>query len=462
MMAGKRWTDEEIKLLKQMNENNITLKDMAERLGRSEYAVQNKLNFGLKVFLNNSTKNYDYLYKIGDEVNGMKIIKQIKDERGKGYIVQSVAYPDAPTYKIAETNLKNSKSCSYSSGLRIYEGNSLWSIESIRNNIIDMEQAKTTAPKSGKSLMFKCSTDGCQHTKKMYVSTLVNSGYYCPNCSRSTSYPELFMIAYFESKNIEYQAQVPFDDSRRRIDFYIPSLDVYVETHGLQHYEKIKSENNTWKDAHKKTVASDIAKRKWCKENGYTLIELDCSVSSFKFVRNSIKQCEYLESIKDDEVEKMLNIIEKNKRHPVNKIKEMYTVRKMSTVEIGEKLGLSSSTISRILNNQNEKLLGKRKVVKCLESGRIYTSITEASKSVKVHASAITMVCKGRRTYAGRNKSTDDLYTWEYLDTQEQYAIDQAKQCAEQPRMSIALDTDGSIFGNMFDTKQDQQLELNV
>src|SRR5699024_2272342 len=149
-MGGKRWSEEELNDLKQMNENNIPLKTMAKELGRTEYVVQNKLNFSLGILLKNSKKNFNHIYEVGEEVNGMKIIKQIRssDRRSsiKSYIVESLAFPEAPHYEISESNIRQSKRCAYSRGIRIFEGNSLYSIERIRNNIIDIEYAKKIAP----------------------------------------------------------------------------------------------------------------------------------------------------------------------------------------------------------------------------------------------------------------------------------------------------------------------------
>ena len=49
----------------------------------------------------------EYLYNIGDELNGLKIIDKTRLNNQKAYEVQSLTYPDAPTYKTTELQERN-------------------------------------------------------------------------------------------------------------------------------------------------------------------------------------------------------------------------------------------------------------------------------------------------------------------------------------------------------------------
>ena len=88
----------------------------------------------------------EHYYKKGDTINGLLIIKQIriKTKKGKekGYIVQSIAYPDAPPYEVREGNLMHGKGDAYLSGRRVYEGNSLYSYDEFKQFIVHPDKAK--------------------------------------------------------------------------------------------------------------------------------------------------------------------------------------------------------------------------------------------------------------------------------------------------------------------------------
>lgn len=420
-MGGKRWSEEELNDLKQMNENNIPLKTMAKELGRTEYAVQNKLNFGLGILLKNSKKNFNHIYEVGEEVNGMKIIKQIRssDRRSsiKSYIVESLAFPEAPHYEISESNIRQSKRCAYSRGIRIFEGNSLYSITRIRNNIIDIEYAKKIAPNHSNLVLFKCENKKCGHTRKMKPSVLVKNGFACPICSKGVSYPENMFISYVKAKNIPYEYQVKFEDSLRRIDFkiFIDGTPYFVECNGLQHYENIG-----WKDAYVKTKESDKIKLQYANSVNTRLIELDCRESTFEFIKKQINNNEYLPNIKKEDELLMLKIMSNNERFPIVEIVEKYTVKKIPIAKISEELRVSTCTIARILSNQKIELRGNTKKVKCIETGHVFMSVKDANLwcGLTKYSGLIGRVCKGERQYGGKHPITGEKLRWEYVDNE--------------------------------------------
>lgn len=251
----------------------------------------------------------EHVYQIGDIVNdSLVIINQTRTKRNnqniKTYEVQSLMYPDAPTYTVRERDLNDGMKDGYAANRRIYEGNSLYSVEKVRPYLVDVEQAKTIAPKSRKKIDFKCPE--CNQQKNMRVSSVSDYGFACQICKVGISYPELFMMAYFKVKKIKYHHQKIFNDFKEGIfDFYIEGIGV-IEAHGAQHYDK----NSSW---YKNTKASDEKKRTYCKKNNLNLIELDCRISDFSFIKNKVKENTLLENILDFEEEQMLSIIEKIK-----------------------------------------------------------------------------------------------------------------------------------------------------
>ena len=359
----------------------------------------------------------EYSYNIGEEVNGLKIVKQLVNKhKQKTYEVQSLEYPNAPTYIVAEYSLINGYGDAYLSGKRVFEYNSIYSVEylkeyivnveksktihagsrktiellckecgfskksqaryfrdngfncfckkvkksnlydvvEIRKYIIDIEEAKRTSKSSDKEIECRC--DNCNNIISVKVRNLIRSGLNCYYCSINISYPEQFMSAYLKTKNLDFEYQFVFNDAKNlRFDFVDIKNKAIIETHGEQHYDKKCS----WYD---RTHKSDIAKRKYCKENGYVLIELDCRESTFEFIKNSIEQSEYLPNIESSEYDIMCDMISKNKKYDIEDILEMYKQGE-STESIGLKYNADRTTIASILkkNGIETKKPGKYK-----------------------------------------------------------------------------------------------------
>lgn len=410
----------------------------------------------------------EYKYKVGEVVNEtLKIVEQTRKLMNKNnytnraYVVQSLIYPDAPTYTITEYHLLRGQGCSYKVGQRIYEGNSLYSIEKIRPFLTNIEQAKKLARTSTKKIIVKCTNCG---TKREIMARDLNLyGICCKICSKSISYPELFMASYLKVKGISFETQVKYDDlPNRRFDFKIElnNKNILIETHGNQHYSNISKK---W--GFSDTIKSDSEKRKFCYNRGIELIELDCRISSFEYIEKNINNNETLPNIDLEDVEKIKNFIEKNKKYDVKKIIEQYK-QGYSTLEIGEFHNVSDNIILSVLkkaktpirsshklsaeeynyliedymngetmkniaskyritrsavgvilkrNNVTIRTIGKK--VKCLNTGEVFTNIKKASEWA-IQACKISECCKGKRNYAGKHPITGEKLRWEYVDNE--------------------------------------------
>lgn len=355
----------------------------------------------------------NFKYNIGEEVNGLIIIDQTRDEKYnyKTYLVQSIKFPDAPQYYMFETSLAKGRGDGYlAGGGRIYEGNSLYSKKEYRKYLVDVEYAKTIAPSYSKKIKMKC--PHCNKEKMISPHTLLKQGFSCGMCSKNISYPELFIIAYGEVKNLNLKHQVIFDDLKdKRFDFYNEKIGA-IETHGRQHYTDSGFMN------YGDTIKSDKIKRKYCKENNIKLIELDCRESTFEFIKNSINECKYLPSILKEDEDKILKAIEKNKRYPIKDIVELYKNEK-TTYEIAELYNLSHATIGNILKRNNIELRDaikqRRRKVKCLTTNNIFESIAEASNYFGVARSSIRKACNDNAKSAGKHPKTKEKLYWCYI-----------------------------------------------
>lgn len=365
-----------------------------------------------------------YKYQVGEVVNGnLKIVEQgwhIQKSGGKrkGYTVQSVNYPDAPTYTISEIKLNSGQGCSYTQGSRIYKGNSLYSVEHVRPFLVDIEEAKAISKGSHKKIVFKCPE--CSKERYTEVRQVVYQSYYCPSCDRGTSYPELFMMAYLEVKGIKYEYQKVFHDlPNRRFDFYIEKYGV-VETHGRQHY----SNDGTMLD-YNRTQKSDKEKKEYCKNNTIPYIEIDARESTFKYIRDSINNS-MLPNISEKEEIIILKYIENNKRYPVREIIELYNKCK-NAVEVGNHFGVSRDIVAGVLRRNNIKLVnkttyGKRgghilsRKIKCLTTGEIFNCIVDANDKYNISTGCISRTCSGKRKSAGKHPITGEKLRWVYVD----------------------------------------------
>lgn len=356
-------------------------------------------------------KKTPYLYEVGEVVNkNLKIIEQIRTKNGKysckGYLVQSLEFPNAKPYETREGNLKQGKGCAYTSGQRICEDNSLYSIENIRANIVDVELAKKIAPKSDKYILFKCKNKHCKETKKLQPKTLVTYGFSCPNCSSNISYPERFMLAVDKYFNLEFEYQQNYTFGR--FDFINHDTKIVVEMNGIQHYKKEHS-TSKWSNAHNKTIESDNKKRKWCEENGYDLVFIDARKSEFEFIRKNINNELLLPNIKEEDVLSIINLIAKYNEYNTESVIKLYEVDKLTIKKISNNLNLGTHVVKSILKKNNVKLRNLKKKVKCLESGVIYESCQDAMRKTGIANSSISNVCKGKRKTAGG-------YHWEYVE----------------------------------------------
>ena len=99
---------------------------------------------------------------------------------------------------------------------------------------------------SERPVVFKCPK--CGNEQNVMLSNItgrLRKGYECKQCGSTTSYPERFAISLFNFKNIKYITQTSKTTlpwcNKYRYDFYIPSLNMIIETHGEQHGKFITS-----------------------------------------------------------------------------------------------------------------------------------------------------------------------------------------------------------------------------
>lgn len=349
---SKRWTKEETEKAKQMFSVGESWEEIENEIGKPKDSIRKKLNgLGYK------KEKVPYLYKIGEVVNvTLKIVKQIRVSNGKnktqkGYLVQSLVYPNAPAYETSEVCLKSGQGCAYKRGLRICAENSLWSKIDIRPNLINIKQAKTIAPHHDKPILFKCKYNDCNNTKMIKPSNIIKNGFSCNLCSKNIPYGQLAFGQYSEHFKLGYESEKVLETlDGRRVDFVKfddkENIINFVEIQGTQHTDP----SHKW---YPKSHAQDIAKRKWAKATNTLMIEIDMRISSWEYFKEQINKCEYLPNINENDEAEILKLMENNKRYPVKEIIELYTEHFETTYQIGKRFKVDNRTIARILDKNN-------------------------------------------------------------------------------------------------------------
>jgi len=115
----------------------------------------------------------------------------------------------------------------------------------------------------------------CNREKVVRATYLRNSHTTsCGECLLSKG--EYKIKEWLNKHKIPYQQQKRFDDCKNiyplPFDFYLPDCNLLLEFQGQQHYD----ETGYWggEDKLKRTRKSDKIKRKYCKDNNYTYMEI--------------------------------------------------------------------------------------------------------------------------------------------------------------------------------------------
>lgn len=360
--------------------------------------------------------DYNYIYNVGDIVNNsVTVVKLSKSKEGNiGYIVQSLMYPDAPEYFVAQYQFKVGYTDAYKEGRKVYEGNSLYKLKHLRRYLIDIEESKTIAPKTNKKIKVRCPE--CNKEKKIIVRNLVNQGFNCSTCSIGMSYPEKLFTSYLEVKNIPFERQKVFDSlPHRRFDFYLEDLNCVVEVNGEQHTKV--SNSSMWKNSYKNSINSDEEKKQFCKENNINIIFIDAYRSEFEYIIKNIPYNSYFTELNNKEENEVLELIEKKYRSY-----KLETIKKMREEgikfdEIGKIYGVSGVTISNILrkNNVETSRRSDSVKVKCLETGETFNSLKEASDWCNIKsANHIRISCLNPNRKTGKHPVTGEPIKWAF------------------------------------------------
>ena len=404
--------------------------------------------------LNEVTKSFKFKIgdKIKDESRDITIIDREYRERNTDgkyrndkwykYRCNKCRFPDGSFFEnwIVEGSLLRGDGCPCCSGHKTMLGiNTIWDTDRWMCNLgLSEEDAKTHTKCSMDKVFVICPK--CNKKKKITISNIYNYKSICCVCGDGVSYPEKFMMSVLDQLGIEYIFQLTkttFDwCGKYKYDFYIPSINTIIETHGGQHYEDC-----TWSKAEdvqeNDRIKYELALQNGIKDGGYIVI--DCRYSDKEWVKNNILSSKLNELF---DLKKRINWNECEefalKSNTVKEVCEYWSRKEdwKTTKTLVEIFGLSRDTIIDYLKKGAElgwceydakeemrkgglnsgKLIGKRVAMYDLDGNFIaeYPSTKELvekmlKKGIKLNFRNISAVCNGKR-------KMHKGYTFKYIE----------------------------------------------
>lgn len=147
---------------------------------------------------------------------------------------------------------------------------------------VDKEEAKKYTKASSKKI--KCVCPHCGEVKYKAINNIYSHKSISCSCGDGVSYPEKLTYSLLKQINIPFVTQYKINN--KYFDFYVPSLNCIVESHGEQHY---KQANGVFSRPLLQEQENDKFKKELALNNGIECyVELDCSKSELEYIKNSI------------------------------------------------------------------------------------------------------------------------------------------------------------------------------
>lgn len=149
------------------------------------------------------------------------------------------------------------------------------------------DEAKVYTKSSSQKILPICPDCGEISNKSFSIANIYSRHSIRCTCSDGVSFPEKFIMSVLKQLNINFLPQLTKTTfswcGKFKYDFYMPSVNCIIETHGEQHYKGC-----SWAD-YEITHENDIVKKSLAIQNKVkNYIELDCRKSELKWIKRSI------------------------------------------------------------------------------------------------------------------------------------------------------------------------------
>ncbi|WP_102691403.1 zinc-ribbon domain-containing protein [Rummeliibacillus pycnus] len=305
--------------------------------------------------------------------------------------------------------------------------NDMWTTNpKLSSLLLNPEDGYKYSQTSGRKVNWKCSEcESIIRNKK--IADINYYGIKCPKCSDGFSIPERIMYNLLMQLNIDFNHDVSFKWSNtKRYDFYIPLINLIIETHGGQHSERgFKSIGGRSLD---EEIANDKLKEKLAKGNDIeNYIVIDTRLSEFDYIKTNILNSKLSLFLDLNNVD-WIKIFTDSQKSLSKIAYELWNDGLKDVVLIANKLNIHKRTVWRYLEfwsslgkcddfiDYNDQ---KRKVVQLSPDNvliKVWMSISDAVKKsgLTITTGNISKVCKGQRNKTGECK-------WMYLNDYEKF-----------------------------------------
>lgn len=247
-------------------------------------------------------KEVNWKFNIGDEIKDDKrdliiIDENIKPRISKGYTINEKWYK----YKclkcgnedwISSGHLKCGNGCNVCSGRKAVLGiNTIYDLTPWMIDLgVSEKDAKTYKPQSNKKIEVIC--PHCGNKKSISIYKIYSRHSIGCTCGDGTKFPEKFIYSLLKQLNVDFQNQLSNSTfewcNNKRYDFYIPNMNMIIETHGEQHYEYTGMSRSLEEEK-----INDEVKKELALKNGIdNYIVIDCRKSELEWIKSNILSSE--------------------------------------------------------------------------------------------------------------------------------------------------------------------------
>lgn len=266
-------------------------------------------------------------------------------------------------------------------------------------------------------------------------------GHGCNACCDGVSYPEKFMYSVLSQLNIKFETQYSPEwlNSKQKYDFYLSDYNTIIETHGEQHYRYTGRGRSLQEEQENDRIKEELALNNGIKN----YIVIDCRKSEINWIKEQILNSDLVKLFDLSTV----NWDKCNEFALKNLVKEVCDYwhehreingEDITTKDVSKIFGLDKTTVIRYLQKgtklgwcnydpkeeqkKNAKVNGRQnnQPIYCEELNRIFTSITDAERKLKINHSNISSVLNGKRKTSGKLPNGTKLH-WQYVDKNSNY-----------------------------------------
>lgn len=282
------------KLISVTDNTNVIIEYMSKKYNISKQGL--KHGYFDKII---HPEKYEFYYNTDDVLcdynRNLKIVNRKRIKHGKYYNCLCLDCNYQNDVDINEYDLKKGYGCPVCSNYKIVKGfNDFEQRHPELAKYIFNEEDRHLPSSSRQIILWHCpDCNGIIHDS---ISHVLNYGIICNHCNIKFSFPENVMCNILENLGIEYEKNKVFKWSSKKngelsgnriYDFYIPSLNCIIETHGEQHYSHPRG--NWTKRTIEEEQNNDKLKTNLALQNGIVnYIVLDCRKSTIDWIKKSI------------------------------------------------------------------------------------------------------------------------------------------------------------------------------